>query len=106
MSNAEAGEKVYFQRIEIVDGATCPFCKKMNGVIAVWSETPLSNDKVDGDPYATVALWEGKDWNGQKNYVANGAFHSIVGESGLGGIHALTHIPQCLKSEVRITTRQ
>lgn len=76
VSNAEAGEKVYFQRIEIVDGATCPFCKKMNGVIAVWSETPLSNDKVDGDPYATVALWEGKDWNGQKNYVANGAFHS------------------------------
>ena len=75
VSNAEAGEKVYFQRIEIVDGATCPFCKKMNGVIAVWSETPLSNDKVDGDPYATVALWEGKDWNGQKNYVANGAFH-------------------------------
>ncbi|MBO5371103.1 MAG: hypothetical protein J6A75_00105 [Lachnospiraceae bacterium] len=75
VSNAEAGEKVYFQRIEIVDGATCPFCKKMNGVIAVWIETPLSNDKVDGDPYATVALWEGKDWNGQKNYVANGAFH-------------------------------
>ncbi len=75
VSNAEAGEKVYFQRIEIVDGATCPFCKKMNGVIAVWSETPLSNDKVDGDPYATVALWEGKDWNGQKNYVVNGAFH-------------------------------
>lgn len=75
VSNAGAGEKVYFQRIEIVDGATCPFCKKMNGVIAVWSETPLSNDKVDGDPYATVALWEGKDWNGQKNYVANGAFH-------------------------------
>lgn len=75
VSNAEAGEKVYFQRMEIIDGATCPFCKKMNGVIAVWSETPLSNDKVDGDPYATVALWEGKDWNGQKNYVANGAFH-------------------------------
>ena len=75
VSNAEAGEKVYFQRIEIVDGTTCPFCKKMNGVIAVWSETPLANDKVDGDPYATVALWEGKDWNGQKNYVANGAFH-------------------------------
>lgn len=75
VSNAEAGEKVYFQRIEIADGATCPFCKKMNGVIAVWSETPLSNDKVDGDPYATVALWEGKDWNGQKNYVVNGAFH-------------------------------
>lgn len=75
VSNAEAGEKVYFQRIEIVDGATCPFCKKMNGVIAVWSATPLLNDKVDGDPYATVALWEGKDWNGQKNYVANGAFH-------------------------------
>lgn len=75
VSNSEAGEKVYFQRMEIVDDATCPFCKKMNGVIAVWSETPLSNDKVDGDPYATIALWEGKDWNGQKNYIANGVFH-------------------------------
>ena len=75
VSNTGEGEKVYFQRMETVDGATCPFCKKMNGVIAVWSETPLSNDKVDGDPYATVALWEGKDWNGQKDYVANGVFH-------------------------------
>lgn len=69
------GEKVYFKRMEIVDGATCPFCKKMNDTIAVWSDTPLSNDKVDGDPYATVALWQGKDWNGQKDYVANGVFH-------------------------------
>lgn len=75
VSNAGEGEKVHFQRMEIVDESTCPFCKKMNGVIAVWSETPLSNDKVDGDPYATVALWEGKDWNGQKDYVANGVFH-------------------------------
>lgn len=75
VSNTGEGEKVYFQRMETVDGATCPFCKKMNGVIAIWSETPLSNDKVDGDPYATVALWEGKDWNGQKDYVANGVFH-------------------------------
>ena len=75
VSNTGEGEKVYFQRMETVDGATCPFCKKMNGVIAVWSETPLSNDKVDGDPYATIALWEGKDWTGQKDYVANGVFH-------------------------------
>lgn len=69
------GEKVYFKRMEIVDGATCPFCKKMNDTIAVWSDTPLSNDKVNGDPYATVALWQGKEWNGQKDYVANGVFH-------------------------------
>lgn len=68
-------EKAYFQRIEMNDGATCPFCKKMNGVIAVWSKIPLSNDKIDNDPYATVAIWEGKDWNGQKNYVATGVFH-------------------------------
>lgn len=71
----EEGEKAYFQRMEMNDGNACPFCKRMNGVIAVWSNIPLSNDKVDNGPYATVAIWEGKDWNGQKNYVATGVFH-------------------------------
>lgn len=70
------GEKAYFQRMEIIDGATCNFCRKMNGVIAVWSSTPLANDKVKDDPYATVAIWEGKDWNGSKDMVATGVFHS------------------------------
>lgn len=69
------GEKAYFQRMEIIDGATCNFCRKMNGVIAVWSNTPLANDKVANDPYATVAIWDGKDWNGSKNMVATGVFH-------------------------------
>lgn len=68
-------EKAYFQRMEMNDGNACLFCKRMNGVIAVWSNTPLSNDKVANDPYATVAIWEGKDWSGQKDFVASGVFH-------------------------------
>lgn len=68
-------ESVYLIRREMNDGNACPFCQKMNGVVAVWSDTPLASDKVDGDPYATLALWDGKDWNGEKNFAANGAFH-------------------------------
>lgn len=74
-SNLKEDETAYFRRVEIIDGSTCPFCKKMNGTIAVWSKTPLSNDKVDGDKYATVAIWEGKDWNGEKDSVSSGVFH-------------------------------
>jgi len=28
---AEPGEKVYFQRVEVIDANTCNFCKKMHG---------------------------------------------------------------------------
>lgn len=73
--NLPANEKAYFQRVEIIDDKTCPFCKKNNGVIAVWSNTPLTNDKVKNDPYATVAIWEGKDWNGGKDSICAGIFH-------------------------------
>jgi hypothetical protein len=72
--HAEAGEKVYFQRVEVIDGNTCKFCKRMHGVIVLWSDHPLSNDKID-DPIASFAIWDGKDWDGQKEFVANGAFH-------------------------------
>ena len=74
--NLPANERAYFQRVEIIDDKTCPFCKKNNGVIAVWSNTPLANDKVKNDPYATVAIWEGKDWNGKKDTICAGIFHS------------------------------
>lgn len=73
--NLPANEKAYFQRVEIIDDKTCPFCKKNNGVIAVWSNTPLANDKVKNDPYATVAIWEGKDWNGGKDSICTGIWH-------------------------------
>lgn len=71
----DENEKSYFIRREMNDGNACEFCKRMNGIVAVWSKTPLANDKVDNDPYATVAIWEGKDWNGKKNEVCTGAFH-------------------------------
>lgn len=63
--NAEEGEKVYFERVEVIDGNTCPYCKKINGKIAVWSDTPLASGAVK-DEYADLAIWEGKEWNGKK----------------------------------------
>jgi hypothetical protein len=72
--NAEPGEKIYFQRVEVLDQNTCPFCRKMNGKIVLWSDTPLVNDKID-DPVADFAIWDGKNWDGKKEFVANGAFH-------------------------------
>lgn len=72
--NAKVGEKVYFQRIEVVDDNTCPFCKKMNGKIASWSERPLKDQKAK-DSIADFVIWEGKEWNGQKDDVCTGVFH-------------------------------
>lgn len=63
--NAKEGEKVYFERVEVMDGNTCPYCQKINGKIAVWSDTPLASGAVK-DEYADLAIWEGKEWNGKK----------------------------------------
>lgn len=63
--NAKEGEKVYFERVEVIDGNTCPYCKKINGKIAVWSETSLVSGAIK-DEYADLAIWEGKEWNGKK----------------------------------------
>jgi hypothetical protein len=72
---AAPGEKIYFQRVEIIDANTCPFCREMNGVVVLWSDNPLQSDKID-DPQAKYALWEGKNWeSGKKNFVATGVFH-------------------------------
>lgn len=57
--NSEPGEKVYFKRIEVLDVKTCKFCRQINGTIALWSNTPLSSEKIVDD-IATVAIWEGK----------------------------------------------
>jgi hypothetical protein len=72
--SAEPGEKIYFQRVEVMDQNTCPFCRRMNGVIVLWSDHPLPSDKID-DPIADFAIWDGKNWDGKKEFVANGAFH-------------------------------
>lgn len=65
VSTADKDEKVYFQRLEVIDGNTCDYCKKINGIIAVWSDTPLASGKIQ-DRYAQVAIWEGKEWEGKK----------------------------------------
>jgi hypothetical protein len=72
--NAGPDEKVYFQRVEVIDQNTCNYCKKMHGVIVLWSDHPLPSDKID-DPIASYAIWDGKNWDGKKEFVANGAFH-------------------------------
>jgi hypothetical protein len=72
--NSDLGEKVYFQRVERIDDNTCDFCKKMHGVIVLWSDHPLTSDKIE-DPIADFAIWDGKDWNGKKEFIANGVFH-------------------------------
>jgi hypothetical protein len=72
--SAKPGEKIYFQRVEVMDQNTCPFCRRMNGVIVLWSDHPLPSDKID-DPIADFAIWDGKNWDGKKEFVANGVFH-------------------------------
>lgn len=75
--NTPEGEKTYFRRVEIIDGNTCDYCKRMNGKIAVFSETPLVSDRVN-DPIAEFAMWEGHEWPGTKNTVLHsytGVFH-------------------------------
>jgi hypothetical protein len=74
VNSAEPGERVYFQRIERIDDNTCNFCKKMHGVIVLWSDHPLPSDKIN-DPIADYAIWDGKDWDGKKEFIANGIFH-------------------------------
>ena len=72
--NAKEGEKVYFQRIEVVDDNTCPFCRRMNGKIALWSDKPLANDTAD-DTDADYVIWEGKEWSGKEKSMTTGVFH-------------------------------
>ncbi len=72
--NTPEGEKTYFQRIEVIDDNTCPFCRRMNGKIALWSDKPLSSQNAD-DGIADFVIWEGKEWSGEKDDVCTGAFH-------------------------------
>ena len=72
--NAKAGEKVYFQRIEVVDDNTCAYCKRMNGKIALWSDAPLESD-ISADENADYVIWEGKEWSGKEKSMTTGVFH-------------------------------
>jgi hypothetical protein len=76
-SEADPGEKVYFQRYEIKDTAICKHCDKIRGLIALWSDVALDDEKIN-DPYAKVAIWEGKTRVGRKasdDWVAAGTQH-------------------------------
>ena len=74
VQNTPDGQKTYFQRIEVIDGNTCKYCKQMNGKIAVWSDTPLKDEKAD-DGIADFVIWEGKEWNGSAHSFTTGVFH-------------------------------
>ena len=74
VQNTPDGQKVYFQRIEVIDKNTCAFCKRMNGKIAVWSDKPLKDEKAN-DGIADFVIWEGKEWNGSRHSFTTGVFH-------------------------------
>lgn len=65
IAKSEAGEKLYFKRREIMDGHTCRYCAKIADKVVLWSDIPLEDEAID-DPYAKVAIWEGKSNYGRK----------------------------------------
>lgn len=70
--SAAKGEKVYFKRYEMANA--CDKCKKLDGVIALWSDKPLEDDKIKDD-FASVAIWEGKAPDSKSNTLVVGALH-------------------------------
>jgi hypothetical protein len=72
VNEAPKGEKVYFKRYELP--GCCSKCAEVNGVIALWSNTPLSDDKIK-DPYAKVAIWEGKPQKKGETVLVTGTLH-------------------------------
>jgi hypothetical protein len=79
------GEKIYFKRFELP--RCCEKCAKVNGVIALWSDTPLADDKIK-DPYAAVAIWEGKPQEKGKTVLVTGTLH-----------------PNCYTSDTEVMTK-
>jgi len=71
------GDKLYFQRIEMKDEITCDHCNRINGMVVLWSDTALEDERIQ-DQYADVAIWEGKTrvGHGSKDeWVAAGSQH-------------------------------
>ena len=71
--NTPEGGKTYFQRVEIIDDNTCPFCKHINGKIAVYSKTPLESPEDIKDPIADYAIWDGMPYG--KEQITDASFH-------------------------------
>jgi hypothetical protein len=72
VNDAPKGEKVYFKRYELP--GCCDKCAKVNGKIALWSDTQLANDQIK-DPYAEIAIWEGKMQEKGKTVLVTGTLH-------------------------------
>jgi transposase len=66
------GEKIYFKRYELA--GCCEKCAKVNGKIVLWSDTPLSDDKIK-DEYADTAIWEGKPQEKGRTVLVTGTLH-------------------------------
>lgn len=59
VENKKENEKIYFKRSEIIDNVTCKKCKAIKGMVVLFSENPLTDEKIK-DQYAEYAIWEGK----------------------------------------------
>jgi hypothetical protein len=70
--NAPEGEKVYFKRYELP--GCCDKCAKVDGTIALWSNTPLADEQIK-DPHAKIAIWEGKEQKPGKAVLVTGTLH-------------------------------
>jgi len=57
--NRKAKKKTYFVYAGQVDRGTCDFCESALGTVMLWSDKPLSDDKIV-DEHATIAIWRGK----------------------------------------------
>ena len=75
LDSCERGEKLYFKRYET--GDCCDKCKQIDGIIALWSDVPLEDEKIV-DKYASIAIWKDKTRIGKKiedDWVAMGSQH-------------------------------
>lgn len=70
--NTPPNEKTYFKRVEIIDDNTCDYCKKINGTIAVYSNTPLETTSIQDD-IAEVAIWDNMNYG--KETITDGTIH-------------------------------
>jgi hypothetical protein len=66
------GGKIYFKRVEMPN--CCEKCASVNGRIALWSDTPLSDERIK-DNYADIALWDGKPQKKGETVLVTGALH-------------------------------
>ncbi len=76
-ANSAPDEKIYLQRLEVIDQGTCKHCEKINGKIVLLVDEPLLDEKIK-DKYAEIAIWPGKSNIGRPSkewWVAAGSQH-------------------------------